>query len=196
MGLFLDAANEWYDLLDVSYHFVIGRKNIARQLNISFRIGDFDHLSGIQHASDVDFGLHRNEYRGVRLVPALRSGKLSDTLIEKSMEWSSISGRLSAIIGLKRILETDFEIYAFESYKLRFHSEIKAKYCVYSEELEIGVFLFLNETGRCLYCKSVFQKDNRDYRKNQARWIVLQKRKIENGTETLLYQNASYHENT
>ena len=84
MSLFLDAAIAWNSLLNTSYRITIGHKNKMSVIRLVFRPGDFDHLSGIHYSSDVDYGLHRREYRGDRLLPALLSGKLDALLIEKS----------------------------------------------------------------------------------------------------------------
>ena len=158
---------------------------------MTFRLEDFDHLSGMQYANDIDFGLHRNQYRGDKLIPALLSEKLDDKLIEKSQSWNKISERLSAIIHLDEILDSDFVIYKFDRFKLPFHSDIKAAYCIYSETHKNGVFLFLDEEQRCYYCKSVFEKDCNDYRTNQTRWTVLKKEKTtELGTKTIFLHKS------
>ena len=64
MSLFLDAAKQWRDLLHVTYALDIGHKGKSQRLTLVFRAVDFDHLCGIHYAKDVDFKLHRNEYRG------------------------------------------------------------------------------------------------------------------------------------
>lgn len=194
MGLFLNAAVKWNSLQNTKYLLVLGHKRSTEYINITFRPEDFDHLSGMQYANDVDFGLHRNQYRGDKLVPALLSGKLDDALIEKSQSWYKISERLSAIIHLDDILDSEFSIYKFDRFKLPFHSDIRAAYCIYSETHKNGVFLFLDEENRCCYCKSVFEKDCHDYRTNQTRWTVLKKeRTTERGTETV-YLHKSFVE--
>lgn len=191
MGLFLDAAIKWNSLQNTKYLLVLGHKKTTEYIDMTFRPEDFDHLSGMQYANDVDFGLHRNQYRGDKLVPALLSGKLDDQLIEKSQSWQKISERLTAIIHLDDILDSEFSIYKFDRFKLPFHSDIKAVYCIYSETLQKGVFLFLDEENRCYYCKSVFEKDCRDYRTNQTRWTVLKKEKTtECGTETIFLHKS------
>ena len=194
MGLFLTAAREWDRLLDTVYLFTIGRKGELRKVELQFQPVDFDHLSGIHYASDIDFKLHRNEYRGEKLVEALLSGKLDDGLIEKSGSWLRISQRLEAVASLSQILESDFSIYDFSSKKLPFYSIIKAHYLLYSEETSRGVFLFLDRDAGVYYCKSVFCKDVSDYRENQSRWTVLKKVCRRSGEETLLYKSPTYKE--
>ena len=67
MGLLLDAAQQWDRMQNVSYKIVIGRKHTSNTINLIFRTMDFDHLSGIHYIEDVDFGMHRREYRGKKL---------------------------------------------------------------------------------------------------------------------------------
>lgn len=191
MSLFLDAAIKWNSLQNTEYRILLGHKNSAVELKVIFRAEDFDHLSGMHYAADVDFGLHRNQYRGSKLVPALLTGKLDGTLIEKSQSWGKISERLLAVLCLDLILESEFSIYKFERFKLPFHSEIKAAYCIFSEKYQSGVFLFLDRDNKYYYCKSIFEKDWNDYRTNQVKWTVLKKEKVtEAGTEIIFVHKS------
>ena len=194
MGLFSTAAEVWDSLQGTSYLFVTGRKGKLRELDIQFQPIDFDHLSGIHYAKDVDFKLNRAEFRGEKLIGALISGKLDDALIEKSASWLIISDRLRAIVSLPRILESDFTIFDFSPNKLSFYSKIKAKYLVYSEETGEGVFLFLDKNSGAYYCKSIFRKDISDYRENQSKWTVLKKVRRRGEEEILLYRSPTYKE--
>ena len=125
MGLFLDAARQWDCLADTSYTITVGRRKQMDEIKLIFRRVDFDHLSGIHYADDIDFKLHRNEYRGEKLIPALLSHKLDDTLIEKSINWGiKISDRLTAIVDIQKILDSDFKLYRFSARKLPFYSDI------------------------------------------------------------------------
>lgn len=192
MSLFLSAAKEWLNLLDVSYVITIGHKNKAEKLTLTFQIEDFDHLSGIQHAEDIDFKLPRNKYRGKLLIPALLNNKIDADLIEKSENWDLIATRLHAIMHIQRILESDFAIYEFAPYKLSFHTSIKAAYCIYSKELECGIFLFIDKEAPRFYCKSIFQKDSRNFTEYQTEWTVLKKDKIQNEILINLYTKETY----
>lgn len=195
MGLFLDAANKWESLSDTYYTIVVGHKKQMNTIKLVFRSVDFDHLSGIHYADDIDFKLHRNEYRGEKLIPALLSGKLNDTLIEKSVNWESkISERLTSIIDICKVLDTDFKIYKFSRKKLPFYSDISALYFLYSEQCHNGVFLFVDKDDECFYCKSVFKKDSRDYCTNQTSLTILKKVKTVNNIDEVLYKYPKYRE--
>ena len=194
MSLFLDAARQWNDLLNVTYIIHIGHKSQSKILRLVFRDIDFDHLSGIHYATDVDFKLHRKEYRGVKLLQAVCSGKMDPLLIEKSAQWLKISYRLYGIQNMRKILNSDFKIYKFSAKKLPFFSKISASYLLYNEQLKEGFFLFLDVDGCHYYCKSIFADDKQNYTFNQTNWVVLKKDIIENGSTRTLYKNPSYIE--
>lgn len=67
MGLFLDAAVCWKRMLDISYTIIIGHKNEKQTIQLQFHPVDFDHLSGIHYANDIDFHLPRRVFRGEKL---------------------------------------------------------------------------------------------------------------------------------
>lgn len=194
MSLFLDAAKSWESLLKISYTFIIGHKKNTETICLFFRLIDFDHLSGIHKADDIDFKLPRRVYRGEKLVNALLSEKLDDKLIEKSIYWNQISDRLSDINRLEMILDSDFRIYQFNPRKLSFHSDIRANYLIFSEEYQTGIFLFIDKDQNIDYCKSIFSKDDRDYTINQTKWVVLKKIKHHDDVDEVLFVNESYRE--
>lgn len=194
MNLLLSAAETWHSFLETHYRFIIGRSGTAKCIDLYFRSDDFDHLSGIHYANDVDFKLHKKEYRRTKLLSALLSGKLDGSLIEKSRNWPQIKGRLNAVVHMQAILESEFRIYTFSPNRLPFHSQIAAEYLLYSEKTGDGVFLFFDRDAETYYCKSVFEKGTGDYRTNQSAWTVLAKTKCENGQETVLFKHPNYRE--
>ena len=194
MGLFLDAATEWNKLLNTEYLIVTGHKKKLHSFYLKFQSIDFYHLSGIHYATDVDFKARRKEYEGEKLINALLTGKINDENIEKAAKWDRIKSRLLGILNLKKILESDFRIYYFSANKLPFYSKIKATYLVYSEELQMGIFLFLDKRDDFVYCKSIFGDENLDYRANQTPITVLKKVRIDQDEETVLYIHPSYKE--
>lgn len=196
MGLLLEAAKHWDNLSNTSYHIITGYKKRLNTINLMFRSVDFDHLSGIHYAKDIDFKLHRNEFRGEKLIQALLSQKLDDSLIEKSINWPKISDRLSAILDICNILESDFVLYKFSPNRLPFHSEISAVFFLYSEQYQNGLFLFLDTENNDYYCKSVFKKNIRDYRINQTRLTILKKTKIVCDAEEILYVYPKFTDET
>lgn len=194
MGLFLEAAKSWKRLQSISYTFIIGHKDVAKTIHLCFRPVDFDHLSGIHKADDVDFKLHRRVYRGAKLADAVISQKINHNLIEKSIHWTQIADRLCSIILLEKILDSDFCIYSFNPCKLPFYSKIEANYLIYSDQYQMGVFLFIAPDQSVDYCKSIFSKDDQDFTVNQTKWAMLKKIKSHGDTEDILFVSTSYHE--
>ena len=162
MGLFLDAANAWNDLHNISYILDIARKGVLTRIDSSFIDEDFPHLAGMQYARDVDFGIREAEYYGARLIPALLNKRIDDSKIEESRNWIKISGRLTAIINLQNTLDNEFCIVSFNKMKVRTFCQIEAKFLIKSMVSEDIYFLFLDERSGRYYCKSAFCKEFTD----------------------------------
>lgn len=194
MCLFLQAATAWTDLMTTEYIFVLGYKNKEYNLHLIFEKANFYHLSGMHYAKDVDFKITPNKMYGEKLIDLIVSNKINACDIEKSKNWEKIKGRLEGIIILKKILESNFLIYQFAPNKLRFNSEISAKYLIHNPDLNLSLFLFLDDTGERFYCKSIFSEQKRDYTQNQTQYKVLRKLKIEDSKETELFRSPSYKE--
>lgn len=192
MCLFLQAAAAWTDLLTTEYVFILGYKNKEYNIHLIFEKVDFYHLSGMHYAKDVDFKIPFKKMYGEKLIDLIASNKINACDIEKSKNWERIKGRLESIITLKKILESNFLIYRFAPNKLGFNSEILAKYLIHSPDLNLSLFLFLDDAGERFYCKSIFTEQNRDYTQNQTQYKVLRKTKIEDSTETELFRSPSY----
>ncbi len=192
MGLFLDAAIAWNQLQDITYILDIGRKGKLYRIFLTFLPEDFPHLAGMQYANDVDFRLHRAEYYGARLIPALLNKQLADGKIEESRHWEKIAGRLTAILHLQDTLDKPFTITAFSKAKVRPYSQIDAKFVIKSSVSEDIFFVFLDERSGRYYCKSAFRKENTDYMENQSPMTILQKTKIDKGLSHILFTKPGY----
>lgn len=192
MGLFLDAAIAWSSLHNVNYILDIARKGKLERIELSFLDEDFSHLSGMQYAKDIDFGIRKSEYYGENLIPALLNKRMDDTKIELSRNWNRISGRLTAIINLQKTLDGEFIIVSFNKLKVRGYSQIDAKFAIKSMISGDVYFVFLDERSRRYYCKSAFRKENTDYSENQSVMTLLQKTKIVDDVITVLYTRDGY----
>ena len=194
MCLLLQAATTWINLMPTEYVFTLGYKNNAYNLHLIFEKVDFYHLSGMHYAKDVDFKIPPNKMYGERLIDLVLSGKIAACDIEKSINWAKIKGRLEGIVTLKEIMESEFSIYQFAPNRLGFNSDISAKYLIHNPNLNLSIFLFLDDTGERFYCKSIFSEEIRDYTQNQTPYKVLKKIKIEDGNEIELFRHPSYRE--
>ena len=195
MCLLVKAAREWERLSKTEYHIVAGRRGKAVTIRLGFDFADFPHLSGMQYARDVDFGIRTSEYYGEKLIPALLSGRMDGSRIESGRNWEKIKGRLDAIIGLKETLEGDFLIAYFDPQKVRANSRIDADFVIKNERSGETYFVFIDERDEQRhYCKSAFAKENVDYMENQSMLTVLKKEKTENGETKVLYRHPNFRE--
>lgn len=193
MSLLFDAATAWNSLLNVKYSITVGRKGKSTVIDLSFSLGDFPHVAGMQYATDVDFGINRSEYYGENLISVLLDGTLNGALIENSRNWNcTIKSRLETIISIKDILEGDFIIAKFDKYILKPASKIEAKYVIKSSKSNDVFFVFLDKDSNHYYCKSAFHNSPRDYLLNQTRMTVLEVRKTENEHDYMIYKNPNY----
>ena len=195
MCLLLEAAKSWQQLTKIRYYISAGRKGKLSQFRLEFDNADFPHLAGMQYAQDVDFGLHFSEYYGDKLVPALLSGKMDGSKIEKSRSWGKIKGRLQAIINLQQTLESDFSIALFDPTKS--NSKINALYVIKNNISGETYFVFIDkDNGYRHYCKSAFAQNSIDYTKNQPLLTRLKVDKFDNGNRQLIYQHPNFKEDT
>ena len=195
MCLLVKAAREWERLSKTEYHIVTGRRGKSFHIRLKFAFEDFPHLSGMQYARDVDFGIRSSEYYGEKLIPALLNGRMDGRRIENGRNWERIRGRLDAIIGLKETLEGDFLIAQFNAQKVRGNSRIDADFIIKNERSGETYFVFIDEKDEYQhYCKSAFAKENVDYMENQSMLTVLKKEKIENGETVVLYRHPNFRE--
>ena len=197
MGLFFEAATAWNNMCDVTYILDIARNGTMKRIELSFLAEDFPHLAGMQYARDVDFGMRPAEYYGDQLLPALLSGQMDDTKIEKSRMWERISGRLNAIVNLQETLDGDFVIASFDKTKVKGYSQLNAHYVIKSLILEEMYFVFLDERSGRYYCKSAFKKEKTDYVCNQAVMTMLQKNEsAKRRSKYLVHETRLYSRST
>ncbi len=78
MSLLLDAANAWNDLHHIRYMIHLAQRGSITKIESFFTDEKFFHLSGMQYAADVDFGIRKAEYTGAKLIPALLNKRIND----------------------------------------------------------------------------------------------------------------------
>ena len=183
MSVLYDAATAWKDLLSVSYEITYGKKGVLYPLTISFEAEQFSHLCGIHHVKDVDLKV---PYPKEKFLQMVLNHQYDSVLLEKSIFWKDISGRLEALKKLQSILDSDFILYLFRRNVLPFYSEIDANYLIRNPETNDVVFLFLDGPSQKLFCRSIFTKADRDYSINQKSTAVLKKVKRKEETIQIL----------
>ena len=193
MGLLRNAASAWVALNNVQYKIVLGRANkLSDAITLDFSPDDFPHLAGLQHAKDVDFGLSKSEIYGGKFVHKVLSPSFDDTKIEKAEQWPRISGRLSGIIAIEDVLDSEFLICQFDRRRVPHNCNIRAKYVLKNPRSGITFFVFLDKDTRRWFCKSIFQLNVADYTVNQAKMTVLEKVKIVDGKTVFSYTHPKF----
>ena len=192
MGLLFDAAMAWDKLSNATYDIDVAKNRKVHHIKLSFLREDFPHIVGMHYATDVDFGIRANEYYGDKLIPAILDKRLYDRRIERSRDWSRISGRLTAIINLEATLDNEFDIAAFDYKKAVGYCKIKADYIIRDRISDDIYFVFLKSREEEYFCISAFKKESRDYFLNQQKMTVLYKAKTIDSVKTELFKHQRY----
>lgn len=194
MGLFFDAACSWNELCTVSYSIELGYKRKQSTIHLTFAPEDLPHLAGMQYAKDVDFGLRQSEYYGPKLMDAVLSGRLDENRIYRARNWPRIEGRLKAIVHLQQTLSGDFAIARFNPKKVSGDCRINAEYIIKNKVSGEIFFVFLASDEKRYFCKSAFQKDEKDYMQFQTPMTVLQVVKHSGEAAEILYTHPNFKE--
>jgi len=187
MCLFTEAVNSWKSMNGLSHRIVFGHKNKTIAIEPSFRDENFAHLIGMQYLSDIDFaGIPRDKLNLLTLSQLISAG-FDESVLSRAVNWDKVYPRMVGVVNMQKMIESDFDLYYFSAFKLPFHSEIDAKYCIRSKYLGDDYFLMIGEDSAGYFYRSIFKKNDYDYSANQIRVKVLQKSRIQ-----LLYQSSAF----
>lgn len=189
------AAIVWKELTKYQYAITYGYRKQLHTLYLTFSNKDFSHLAGFQYLKDISFP----KYNPSKIIDQIINGKITYSQIQKGCQFNqSVKPRLTALIHLKDILETDFTLFSFIPHLYPFSTTMKADYLI-SSHRDFNSFIFIlhvpaDETQNCNYlCYSAFIKEIRNYETNQRPRTILRKEKvhIETGTVCLLYDKLT-----
>lgn len=181
-----DCVEAFGQLLDKEYHLILGRKNIAANLQINFDKKECFHLMGLQYLTDRPELVHD---RG-KIFDAISEHRITSEQLQSSDLYYKIADRVDMLPLLESMIDNNDTVFKYNQ-KRGLYSVIKADYIMKNELEERNVFLFLAETsekGR-YFCRSFFPENKMDYTKNQASWTLLYKKKVtlSTGEEEILY---------
>lgn len=181
-----DCVKAFEQLLDKEYHLVLGRKNIAANLQINFDKKECFHLMGLQYLTDRPELVHD---RG-KIFDAISGHRITAEQLQSSDLYYKIADRVDMLPLLESMIDNNDTVFKYNQ-KQGLYSVIKADYIMKNELEERNVFLFLAENGEKgrYFCRSFFPQDKMDYTKNQALWTLLYKKKVtlSTGGEEILY---------
>ena len=155
------------------YEIVLGRKNVAVKLIITFDKKDCFHLMGLQYLTD------RPELRRDRgkIFDEIQNGIIKRENIESSDFYHKIQDRVHFLPLLEKMLDSNDTVFKYNK-KANVYSMIKADYLMKNHMEGKNLFLFLsNARDDSYFCRSFFPEEKMDYTKNQASWTLLYKKK-------------------
>lgn len=167
------------------YEIVLGRKNVAVKLIITFDKKDCFHLMGLQYLTD------RPELRRDRgkIFDEIQNGIIKRENIESSDFYHKIQDRVHFLPLLEKMLDSNDTVFKYNK-KANVYSMIKADYLMKNHMEGKNLFLFLsNARDDSYFCRSFFPEEKMNYTKNQASWTLLYKKKrnLIDGSEYILY---------
>lgn len=180
-----DCVQAFLPLLSTEYQLILGRKNIAVELNIVFDKKDCFHLMGLQYLKDrTDLSRSRDI-----IFDEILSGILCQEQFEASVHYKEIEDRIDFLPMLEEMLDSNNMIFKYNK-KQNIYSMIEADYLIKNTITGRNLFLFLSKNSKDKYfCRSFFPQTKKDYSENQATWTLLYKKKINklDSTELVLY---------
>jgi hypothetical protein len=179
------CAVAFHNLLDVEYHIVIGRKGKSVIIDLAFDRKDFFHLIGLQHLKDLT-NLKRD--RG-KIFNQIMTRQITIDQLRNSSFFNKIEKRISCFMHIENMLDNNDIIFKY-SKNMNLYSRVDADYLMLHTINENIVYLFIDklELYEKHFCRSFFPKENQDFTRNQARYTLLYKEKLNLKTQQRIVQ--------
>ena len=179
------CAKAFEHLLDFQYHIIIGRKGKSVELNILFDPTEFHHLVGLHKLHDLRIARENRD----KVFQQILTGNMSIDDLKKSQYFPKIQKRIEPFIQIENFLDSNKLIFRYNQ-KLQTFSLIEAEYLLSTpyENTDIYIFLDRQKEPDYFFCRSFFQKEEKDYTKGQAIYTLLIKEKINLRTEEKIIQ--------
>ena len=139
MRTVVDCVSSFIPLLSTEYEIVLGRKNVAVKLIITFDKKDCFHLMGLQYLTD------RPELRRDRgkIFDEIQNGIIKRENIESSDFYHKIQDRVHFLPLLEKMLDSNDTVFKYNK-KANVYSMIKADYLMKNHMEGKNLFLFLS----------------------------------------------------
>jgi len=183
--MLFQCTKNFEKLLDIKYHFEIARKGVIHTFDLTFQKTDFHHLAGLHKLTDKRTLQHNSREK---IFNEILEGKITQQFIESSSHYSEISDRLSALINLETLLDSDNLIFKYNE-NVRLSSNIKAEFLLEGFISNLTLFLFLGSRDTKTenqQCRSFFPKSKIDYSIGQPKYTLLRKTKTKISTGEIL----------
>lgn len=188
----LRCVSAYKRLLNISYYFVIGRKNKITEIKLTFSEREFFHLAGLQYLKDLP-ELNKDREKIFRKIQ--NDPYLPDKIVN-SDNFSDISERVKFTSTLETFLDSNRTVFKFNNRTNSF-SLIEADYILKNSDRSRNLYLFISKDKSGTYfCRSAFprNKAEQDYTVGHTSYTLLYKEKINtaDSTKKILYTNPSY----
>lgn len=174
MDHLLECAKAFERLLDIQYHIILGRKNQLTELTLRFDPTEFHHLVGLHKLRDLRLARGNRE----KIFQQILSKTICMEDIKKSRYFPEIQDRIGLFDKVEHFLDSNKLIFRYNE-KLQTFSMIEAEYLLSTPYKGTDIYIFLDrhtEEGH-FFCRSFFQKGEKDYTKGQAVYTLLKKEK-------------------
>ncbi|MGN9172091.1 PBECR4 domain-containing protein [Lachnospiraceae bacterium HCP1S3_A8] len=124
-----------------------------------------------------------------KVFQQILTGNISINDLKKSQYFPNIQNRIEPFIQIENFLDSNKLIFRYNQ-KLQTFSLIEAEYLLSTpyENTDIYIFLDRQKEPDYFFCRSFFQKEEKDYTKGQAIFTLLIKEKINLRTEEKIIQ--------
>lgn len=179
------CAQAFASLLNIKYHFLLGRKGKISEFSLCFSETEFHHLIGLHKLHD----LHISRENRARVFYDILEGKIPLSNLNKSRYFPIIQKRVDPLTHLEEILDSNRFVFRYNTNRQAF-SRIKAEYLLSTPYGNTDIYLFLdqNPNQNWFFCRSFFPKEGKDYTEGQPILTLLQKQKTDCSTGQILLQ--------
>ena len=182
MRTVVDCVSSFIPLLSTEYEIVLGRKNVAVKLIITFDKKDCFHLMGLQYLTD------RPELRRDRgkIFDEIQNGIIKRENIESSDFYHKIQDRVHFLPLLEKMLDSNDTVFKYNK-KANVYSMIKADYLMKNHMEGKNLFLFLSNARDDSYFAFFFPEEKMNYTKIKLHGLsYIRKRIFIDGSEHIL----------
>ncbi|MCM1328918.1 MAG: PBECR4 domain-containing protein [Ruminococcus sp.] len=197
MGDIQKACENYKNLLNKEYFFVIGRKNKTVHIKLKFTKYEFYHLAGLHKLIDIE---SLNNQNSKKVFDNISNGVITQDLCQKSKHYSDIDERISFIESLEDFFDSNKIVFKYNN-KINSISVIDADYLLKNENDLKNFYVFISMKGKnsdTYFCRSAFPRDKSepDYAAGHTAYTLLYKEKIDllANEKQILYVNPSYRE--
>ena len=150
-------------MLDLSYHFVIGRKNQRVDIVLNFDKKRFFHLAGLQYCVDLPELKKDRE----KVFNQIENSEDFQNVILNDPNYAQICDRIKFLSNIEGFLDSNEMVFRLNK-QTGAYSLIKADYVLKQSDATNNMYLFISKESKdsdTFFCQSAFSrnKSEKDY---------------------------------